>query len=238
MLEIAICDDEPVMRKEISRHFSDYMAKRQDMDYRIRGFESGKQLLAWGHDFDLIFLDIQMEQPDGMETARRLRQRGSQSLLVFVTVLKECVFDAFEVEACDYLLKPLDTGHFDRTLERVLRSIKLGQEERLLVQRGNKSQVILLSESVYCEVQGRKIYIHLKNGEVIDYYDRMENLKHHVDERFFQCHRSYLVNLDYVRGSKAGQVWLSCGDKIPVSRLRERELTQALLMHMKARRGR
>ena len=48
MLEIAICDDEPVMRKEISRHFSDYMAKRQDMDYRIRGFESGKQLLAWG----------------------------------------------------------------------------------------------------------------------------------------------------------------------------------------------
>ena len=168
MLEIAICDDEPVMRKEISRHFSDYMAKRQDMDYRIRGFESGKQLLAWGHDFDLIFLDIQMEQPDGMETARRLRQRGSQSLLVFVTVLKECVFDAFEVEACDYLLKPLDTGHFERTMERVYERIRQKPAKRLLVQRGNQSQVVLLSESVYCEVQGRKIYIHQKNGEIID----------------------------------------------------------------------
>ena len=238
LLEIAICDDESAMRKEIFDHFSKYMAKRPDIVYHISSFESGSQLLKSGQEYDLIFLDIQMEQPDGMETARRLRQRGSCSRLIFVTVLKECVFEAFEVEACDYLLKPLDTGHFDRTLERVFRSIKLGQEERLLVQRGNKSQVILLSESVYCEVQGRKIYIHLKNGEVIDYYDRMENLKRHVDERFFQCHRSYLVNLDYVRGCKAGQVWLSCGDKIPVSRLRERELTQALLMHMKARRGR
>lgn len=237
MLEIAICDDEPVMRKEISRHFSDYMAKRQDMDYRIRGFESGKQLLAWGHDFDLIFLDIQMEQPDGMETARRLRQRGSQSLLVFVTVLKECVFDAFEVEACDYLLKPLDTGHFERTMERVYERIRQKPAKRLLVQRGNQSQVVLLSESVYCEVQGRKIYIHQKNGEIIDYYDRMENLKSHVDGRFFQCHRSYLVNLDYVRGCEAGQVLLPGGEKIPVSRLRERELTQALLCHMKERRG-
>ena len=96
---------------------------------------------------------------------------------------------------------------------------------------------MLLSETVYCEVQGRKIYIHKNNGEVIDYYDRMENLKCRVDGRFFQCHRSYLVNLDCVRGCEAGQVLLPQGERIPVSRLRERELTQALLMHMKARKG-
>ena len=79
-------------------------------------------------------------------------------------------------------------------------------------------------------------YIHQKSGEVIDYYNRMENLKSRVDGRFFQCHRSYLVNLDYVRGCEAGQVLLPNGERIPLSRLRERELTQALLRHMKARR--
>ena len=118
----------------------------------------------------------------------------------------------------------------------MFRHIKSKQEERLLVQRGNQSQVVLLSETVYCEVQGRKIYIHQKSGEVIDYYNRMENLKSRVDGRFFQCHRSYLVNLDYVRGCEAGQVLLPNGERIPLSRLRERELTQALLRHMKARR--
>lgn len=235
MLEIAICDDEPVMRKEVSRHFSDYMEKRQDAAYHIRSFESGKQLLACGQEFDLIFLDIQMEEPDGMETAEKLRQKGCLSRLVFVTVLKECVFDAFEVEASGYLMKPLDPRHFIRTMDRVFRQIRPKPKERLLVRRGGQSQVVLLSESVYCEVQGRKIYIHQENGKVIDYYDRMENLKRCVDGRFFQCHRSYLVNLDYVRGCETGQVLLPEGQKIPVSRLRERELTQALLRHMKTR---
>lgn len=236
MLEIAVCDDEPVMRKELFAHFSSYMAKKQDMDYRISSFENGNQLLESGCEFDLIFLDIQMEKPDGMETARRLRRRGKRSHLVFVTVLKEYVFEAFEVEACDYLLKPLDAGYFRRTLDRVFRYIRQQPGEKLLVQRGGQTQVVLLSECVYCEVQGRKIYIHQKNGEVIDYYDRMEKLKCHVDGRFFQCHRSYLVNLDYVQGCGEGQVVLCHGEKIPVSRLRERELTQALLRHMKERR--
>mgnify|MGYP002508362218 FL=1 len=72
----------------------------------------------------MIFLDIQMEQPDGLETARLLRQRGERGLLVFVTVLKECVFDAFDVEACGYLLKPLDSARFHQTMERVLRALK------------------------------------------------------------------------------------------------------------------
>lgn len=236
MLEIAVCDDEPVMRKELSGQFTEYMVPRQDKAYRISVFESGRQLLESGREFDLIFLDIQMEEPDGMETARRLRQRGSKSLLVFVTVLKEWVFEAFEVEACDYLIKPLDTEHFRRTMDRVFRHIGPKSEEKLLVQKGNQSQVIRLSECVYCEVQGRKIYIHQENGEVIDYYDRLENLKNQVDGRFFQCHRSYLVNLDYVRGCREGQVLLPGEGRIPVSRLRERELTQALLKHMKARR--
>lgn len=235
MLEIAICDDEPVMRKELSGYLSKYITLRQDKAYRISGFESGSQLLESGQEFDLIFLDIQMEGLDGIETARRLRQRGSRGRIVFVTILKECVFEAFEVEASGYLIKPLDAEQFRRTMDRVFGNIGTKPKERLLIQRGNQSQIVLLSECVYCEVQGRKIYIHQENGEVTDYYDRLENLKNLVDGRFFQCHRSYLVNLDYVRGCEAGQVLLPRGETIPVSRLREREFTQALLKHMKAR---
>lgn len=223
------------MAKEISDRLSGYMEEKQLASYCVSSFPNGQSLLESGCDFDLIFLDIQMEQPDGMETARLLRQQRNHSLLVFVTVLKEYVFDAFEVQAYDYLVKPLDSGHFQRTMDRAIQSLAQREAKNIIVQRGTSCEVIQLSQIVYCEVQGRKIYIHQRDGRIVDYYDKLKDLERRVDGRFFRCHRSYLVNLDYVRGCSGGQVTLSQGGKIPVSRLRERDLAQALLRHMKER---
>ncbi len=235
MIKFAICDDEPFMVREISGRLAKYMEERQLPSYSIYSFSNGRSLLESGRDFDLIFLDIQMEQPDGMETAKRLRQQDGHSLLVFVTVLKEYVFDAFEVEAYDYLVKPLDSGHFRRTMDRAVRTLEQRSKKSILVRRGISCEVVPLAQIVYCEVQNRKIYIHQLDGKIVDYYEKLDAFEQCVDGRFFKCHRSYLVNLDYVRGIHAGQVILPQDDKIPVSRLRERDLTQALLRHMKER---
>ncbi len=235
MLKFAICDDEPHMAQEIAGHLADYMNEKQIGLYSAGSFSSGLSLLESGCDFDVIFLDIQMEQPDGMETARMLRQRNAHSLLIFITVLKECVFDAFAVEAYDYLVKPLDSSRFRRTMDRAVQTLARRTEKSIVIQQGTSCKIVPLSEIVYCEVQGRKIYIHQDSGEVIDYYDRMDHLERRVDRRFFRCHRSYLVNLSYVRGCQGGQVILPRNIQIPVSRLRERELTQALLRCMKER---
>lgn len=235
MITFAICDDEQLMAQELSNQLSQDMAERQITSYRVSCFSNGRSLLESDCDFDVIFLDIQMDEPDGMETARKLRQRGNHSLLIFVTVLKECVFDAFEVEAYDYLIKPLDGGRFRQTMDRVIRSLEERAAKSIVVQRGASCEVVLLAEIVYCEVQGRKIYIHQSDGKITDYYDRLDDLEQRVDRRFFRCHRSYLVNLEYVRGCNAGQVMLPRSGKIPVSRLRERALTQALLRYMKER---
>ena len=235
MIKFAVCDDEPRMVQELAGRLADYMKENSMAAYSVSGIPNGRALLEDGGSYDVIFLDIQMEQPDGMETARLLRRRGDHSLLVFVTVLKELVFDAFQVEAYDYLLKPLDSARFHQTMDRVLRSLEQRASEDIVIQRGTGCEVVLLSDIVYCEVLGRKIYLHKSDGTVSDYYDKLEDLERRVDGRFFKCHRSYLVNLDYVRGCQDGQVLLSQGERIPASRLRERDLTQALLRHMKER---
>lgn len=234
MIKFAICDDEPQMAREIADQLAGYM-KETDCDYSVDCFSSGHALLKSSDEFDVIFLDIQMERPDGMETAALLRRRESRSLLIFVTVLKDRVFDVFPLEAFDYLLKPLDRDRFRRTMDRALRWLERDAAKNLVIQRGSGCQVVPLSDILYCEVLGRKIFIHKKDGIVLDYYDRLEDLEQRVDSRFFKCHRSYLVNLDHVGGCQEGQVLLSQGERIPVSRLRERELTQALLRHMKER---
>ena len=235
MIKIAICDDKPLMAQEFAGHLADYMKENRITAYDISSFPDGRSLLNAVDRFDVIFLDIQMEQPDGMETAKLLRRRGDHSLLVFVTVLKELVFDAFQVEAYDYLLKPLDSARFHQTMDRVLRSLEQKTTEDIVIQRGTGCEVVLLSDIVYCEVLGRKVYLHKSDGTVSDYYDKLEDLERRVDGRFFKCHRSYLVNLDYVRGCQDGQVLLSQGERVPASRLRERELTRALLRYMKER---
>lgn len=235
MIKFAICDDEPFMTEEISQYLSRYMEEENMASYCVSSFPNGRLLLESDCDFDLIFLDIQMEQPDGMETAKMLRQRKNRSLLVFVTVMKECVFDAFEVHAYDYLIKPLDYHRFKRTMDRAVKDLDQQAGKYIIIRKSASCQVVPLSQIMYCEVQGRKVYIHQADGKVIDYYDKLEDFQRRVDRRFFRCHRSYLVNLDYIRGCAAGLATLSLGDKIPVSRLRERELTETLLRHMKER---
>ena len=135
MIKFAICDDEPQMAREIVDQLAGYM-KETDCDYSVDCFSSGYALLKSSDEFDVIFLDIQMERPDGMETARLLRQRDSRSLLIFVTVLKDRVFDVFPLEAFDYLLKPLDRGRFRRTMDRALRWLERDGAKNLVIQRG------------------------------------------------------------------------------------------------------
>lgn len=237
MLHFAVCDDEPYMLDQLSAQVEGCLVQLGCRDFRISRFSSGRDLLEAGGRFDLIFLDIQMAPPDGMETAEALRRRGDGCLLVFLTVLRERVFDAFEVRAFDYLVKPADPARVRRTLERALEDLERRRARTLLIQRGTAREVVPLDEIAYCEVMGRKVYLHLEGGGVVDYYDKLTDLERRLGSGFFRCHRSYLVNLDHVRGCGGGLVTLSSGGAVPVSRLREGELTQALLRRMRERGG-
>ena len=93
MLRFAVCDDEPLLAEELSARVGDYMARLRRGGFRVDLFSGGQALLDSGEGFDLVFLDIRMDGPDGLETARELRRRRDGCLLVFVTVLRELVFD-------------------------------------------------------------------------------------------------------------------------------------------------
>ncbi len=235
MLRFALCDDEPYMLGQLSAQVEECLEGLGCREFELRRFPTGKALLEAGERFDLVFLDIQMEPPDGLETAEALRRRGDGCLVVFLTVLRERVFDAFEVRAFDYLVKPVEPARLRRTLERALEDLERRRTRALLVQRGTAREVIPLDDLVYCEVLGRKVYLHMADGGVLDYYDKLADLERRLGSGFFRCHRSYLVNLDRVRGCGGGQVRLCGGGTVPVSRLREEEMTRALLRRMKER---
>ena len=176
MIHIAICDDEKHMSDQIRVMTSDFF-RGKNTEAVILQFSCGEDLLRYDKEIDILFLDIQMKDMDGMETARKLRERGFQGTLVFITVLREMVFQSFEVQAYDYLVKPIDAKSFGKTMERLFVSMQNAREAGLLIRKGYESQIISLEDIVFCEIIDRKVYQNLVSSEVVDYYDRIVNLE-------------------------------------------------------------
>ena len=232
MIRIAICDDEKHMSDHIRSMVLNFFRKK-NREISLRMFSGGEELLSYNGQIDILFLDIQMKDIDGMETARKLRADKFRGFLVFITVLKEMVFQSFEVQAYDYLVKPVDDKQFEKTMERLYASMQNASEDSLLVQKGYEGRIIREDEIVFCEIIDRKIYLNLASGEVVDYYERIENLETKLNNRFYRCHRSYLINLKHLKGYKNGTACMDNGKEIPVSRLRSREFSGVVLQYMK-----
>lgn len=232
MIQIAIVDDERNMIFEITQKLEQYLSKKSIL-YRAYQFENGQDFLAHKQTFDMIFLDIQMDGLSGMEVAKALRQDGVKSVIIFITVLHEYVYDAFEVEAADYLLKPINDLRFSRTMDRVCNNLQNIDYKCLsITSKGNTCKLLPLKGIYYCEAVNHRMEIHM-NDIVHECTLKMGELSEQLDSRFFLCHRSYFVNLDFVIGYADGQAILTNGEKIPVSRLRGQEFSKAVLRRMK-----
>lgn len=233
MIKLAICDDEETMVSDLKDRITGYL-KMQSCQFEIDSFQDARSLLQKDTHYDIIFLDIQMNGISGMEAAQKMRKAGKNSFLVFVTISPEYVYDAFEVEASDYILKPISPRRFSRTMDRILHYISEQKNRCLSIQKGSYCKIVRFDDILYCEIINRIIYVHTKN-EVIDYYCKIKELEKQLDPCFFRCHRSYLVNLRFVNSCEKGMAHLENSEQIPISRLKQQEFLSAVLLYMKGR---
>ena len=231
MIRIAVCDDEETMCAQLEEKIS-HQLERLGESCRITRYTSALQLLSAALDYDLIFLDIQMPHLDGLALANALREQNCPCALIFVTVLHDCMLDAFEVEAAGYLCKPVDDTRLESALKRVLRQQKDRQENCILIRSMNQCRSVRIRDIYYCEVINRKIYLHTKN-EVIVCYGKIHELETQLRGRLVRCHRSYLVNPAYLREYTGGEIRLEDGSRIPAARKRRQAVMDAMLDHMK-----
>lgn len=232
MITVAVCDDEKYLMDQIRKLVSEFF-RGKNTEASIVCFSNGEDLLKYDKSIDILFLDIQMNGMDGMEAAKELRNRNFGGYIIFITILEEMVFQSFEVQAYDYLVKPIEEKKFKRTMERLFASMKNVNEEKLLVQKGYERSIISFDDIVFCEIIDRKVYLHLASADVVDFYDRIENLEARLDSRFFRCHRSYLINLKYLKSYKNGVAYMENGKEIPISRLRGKAFSEVVLQYMK-----
>ncbi len=154
-------DDEEAIREQIGGFI-----KKRNPDFDISGFATGEGLLAAGKDFDIIFLDIQMEGMGGIEAARTLRQSGVDAVVIFITGIREYVFEAFDVSAFHYLLKPIEEQKFMEVLGRAAEEAgkRKGQREKqIFIRAKNQGYTLNLNSILYIESRGKKVEIKLES---------------------------------------------------------------------------
>lgn len=228
MIKIALCDDELTALDNLKLKVTDYI-QNKNLECNITLFLSGDSLLASSDFFDIIFLDIKMNGISGMEVAKRLRQAEKESHLVFVTSLKEYVFDAFDVDAVNYLLKPIEEHKLMATMDKIISNIAKSSNVFLILQSGHEIKKLKLAEIFYAEVFNHKVFIHTKDG-IQNYNKKIDHLNSELSEDFFRCHRSYILNFKHVKSYGQGFATLTNGQKIPVAKRRQQEFSKALLL--------
>lgn len=226
----AICDDEKILCDQLEKWI-----KRQAPDCDLALFTSGEALLREKKDFDIIFLDIRMEGIDGIETAKRLRSRRAETILIFITGIKEHVFDAFDVSAFHYLLKPVDEEKFAEVFARAAAEVekKKGREEApLFLKSKGRARVLDRNEILYVESQNRMVHFHTAKEIVKIYYD-LGKLEQQLGKNFYRCHRGYIVNLGYITEYGKDSITLTNGEVVYLSRRKYREFVKTYMDYLR-----
>lgn len=228
-MNIAVVDDEKIIREQIVG-----LIRKQSKEHCIQAFGSGGRLLESGNCFDMVFLDIQMDGLDGIETAKRLKSKYKDTVLIFVTGIKEYVFKAFDVAAFHYLLKPINERKFAEVFRRAEMEIqekRKSKGQKLFLK--NKGLMLDQGDILYIESRGKKAAIHTLK-EVIEIYAVMNELESQLSESFYRCHRGYLVNMAHIAEYDNESITLSNGDSVYLTRKKHREFAKTYMWYLQS----
>lgn len=227
MIRIGVVEDEAVFRKQLGAYlcrFKEESGERFSVDF----FENGEDLLEnYQQNFDLLIMDIQLGQTDGMEVARRIRKTDEVVVILFVTGMPQYAIAGYSVAAAGYMLKPISYFQFCEAIRKIIRRIRENSEGFLIANTREGMLHILYREITFIETQGRGVCIHTTNREY-PCSMKMRELEQLLPETcFFRCHNCYFVNLRHVESIGLGDAVVG-KDRVIISRLKKAAFMQAL----------
>ena len=222
MLLVSIIDPSKEDVTRLSALIEHYF-RRSGTAYVQRVYQSGMEFVRSAENSDIVFLETNLEKLDGLETARIIRQLGSEAQLIFIARGAEMAIHGYSVDALDYLLKPVEPSAVERALDKAVRRLSSRSCAYLALKLPNGTASISTNDITYVEVFDHNLVYHTTGGDYTvrgrlgDVYEQLDH------DYFLACNRSFIVNLRYVTEICTDHVILN-GTKISVSKSHRKEI--------------
>ncbi len=231
-MKIAICDDEinfqKILRKQLEKYYG-------ALEVEIEVFISGKDFLERFENcslaFQMIFMDIEMPELDGLETAKRIRKINQSIPIIFLTSHTELAMEGYEVAAFRFLDKPLRIEKLITTLQ-AFDNLKL-LDNKIEFQDGDKKLLVNWTEIQYIQSENVYVNIYLEHTNYLIRKKLYDMEKQMPKQLFYRPHRSYLINLRFVKSFNGKQIIMKNGTEIPLSRGKRNEFKLLMMKYLR-----
>lgn len=227
---VAICDDSIADSAYISDMLNIW-ANDRGISVQTKQFSSAENFLfhyAENKTFDILLLDIEMGEMDGVTMAKRVRQDNKTVQIIFITGYSDYIAEGYEVDALHYLMKPVSREKLFAVLDRALEKRKQN-EHCLNLELSGEMVRIPFYEVRYLDVHQNYVTIHAKQEYTIK--RTLGDFEKELDNRFCRVGRAIILNLEYIRRVTKTEVYLSDGTALPLPRGAYKPLNQAIIAH-------
>lgn len=231
MTRIAIVEDEAAVQEQLAGYVQRY-TRQYGTPFEVAEFADGMEILEnYRPQYDIIFLDVEMKHLDGMETARRIRERDGGVLIVFITNMAQYAIHGYAVGALDYVLKPVPYFAFSQQLQKAEKALQRRTRHYLTVAVDGGLRRLDTAQIYYMESEGHRVHYYTEEGD-FSAPGALKTLEEKLaDQPFARCNSGYLVNLAQVQAVQQNTVQVG-PHELQISRPKRKTFLAALTDHI------
>ena len=234
MLHIAIVEDEEIYARLLEEFVHRY-ERDSFCQFKISHFRDGAEIAEdYRGGFDIILMDIQMKFMDGMTAAEMIRRRDPEVLIIFITNRSDYAVRGYQVDALDYVVKPVEYFSFSQKLDRAVTRINRVRDDHIMIRADGGLYKLSASQILFAESEKHNVHFHTTTGEFVSRMNMSDAEELLRGFGFYRCGKGYIINLDKIDSFSDGICRIG-SHNVPVSRSKKKEFMNVLADHMSSR---
>ena len=230
--EVVIVEDSEAEAKVLLDHIAQYDAERK-IGLHVTRFTSAEEFLEKRDHCDLIFMDIDLPEMNGMAAARRLRADDPHTPIIFATNLAQYAIRGYEVDALDFIVKPISYYSFVMRMDRAVRAMRRNGSSNLTVTASNGISIVPIESIVYVEIKGHYLNHHLVGGEVLTERGSISKMEETLaPHAFVRISQGHLVNMAHITRMGPEELVVAGGETLYFSRPRRGKARETITKYL------